>query len=139
MRKSGIHLHRDERGVAAVEAIFVLIILAMVFFGAIEFGRAYTVKHSLDAGVYRAARYLSLNPSDLATATSLVRNEVSLNLGSSLASQVSVSVNMPSSAFQSQFTVSASVPWTPLSPIPYLIVTGKTLSAAHTQTIERYP
>lgn len=128
-----------ERGTATIEAVFIIIIVTMLLFGGIEFARAYSIKHSLDAGVYRAARYLSLHPDDLTTATRIVRRQVELNLGGGVAGQVNVTVDMPSTAFGSEFTVSASVPWSPITPIPYLIVQGKTLHAAHTQIIERYP
>lgn len=130
---------RDRRGVATIEMTFAVLIMAMLFFGALELSRAYAVKHSLDSGTYRAARYLSYKPDDLATATAIVRDEVRGGLGSSLADQVTVSVEMPSTSFQSVFTVRASVPYAPLTPIPFVALGSPTLAGQHSQTIERYP
>ena len=130
---------RDRRGVATIELTFAVIVMSMLFFGALELSRAYSVKHSLDTGTYRAARYLSYNPDDWAGAAAIVRDEVRSSLGASLASQTRVAVDMPSSAFQSVFTVRATVPYVPLTSIPFVALGTRPLTGQHSQTIERYP
>ncbi len=130
---------RDKRGVATIELTFALAILSMLFFGSLELSRAYSVEHSLDTGTYRAARYLSYNPNDLAGATAIVRDEVRNSLGGSLANQVQVSVDMPSASFQSVFTVRASVPYAPLTSVPFVTIGSRVLVGQHSQSIERYP
>ena len=129
----------DRRGVATMELTFAVAILSMLFFGALELSRAYSVKHSLDTGTYRAARYLSYNPEDLARAEAIVRDEVRGSLGGSLADQVTVSVEMPDASFQSAFTVQARAPYSPLTPIPFVTLGNRVLVGQHSQAIERYP
>ena len=132
-------MHKRERGSVSVETLFALIILAMLIFGGLELGRAYTIKHSLDAGAYQAARYLSLHPTDTATAISLVKNQVRSNLGSGVADAVQVTVNMPSSTFQSVFTVRATVTYIPVVRIPFVTTEATTLQSEYTQAVEKYP
>ncbi|MBU0493647.1 MAG: pilus assembly protein [Chloroflexi bacterium] len=134
-------MNNGERGQAAIEVLFAILIVGLLIFGALEFGRAYAIRHSLDAGGWRAARYLSLYPDDLSTAVQLVRDEVMQNLGADLAAQVTVTVTPDPAGlgFQEAFTVHAECPWAPLTPIPLLIVTNKTLAVEHTLTVERYP
>ena len=67
---------RDQTGAVAIETLFFLLIFLVSFFGAVELGQGIAVKQSLDLGVYRAARYLSLAPEDWDTATAIVREEV---------------------------------------------------------------
>src|SRR3990170_583592 len=127
---------RDRRGVVTLELTFAVAILSMLLFGALELSRAYSVKHAMDTGTYQAARYLSYNPTDLARAEAIVRDEMRLSLGGSLADQVSVSVTMPSSRFQSLLTVQATVPYAPLTTVPFVSLGSHTLVGRHSQTIE---
>ena len=120
-----------------METFFALIILTMLT--GVGTGRAYTIKHSLDAGAYQAARYLSLHPTDTATAISLVKNQVRSNLGSGVADAVQVTVSMPSSTFQSVFTVRATVAYIPAVRIPFVTTGATTLQSEYTQAIEKYP
>jgi Flp pilus assembly protein TadG len=121
-----------------VEAVFFILFFALLFFGSVELGRGVALKHSLDVGVYRAARYLSYTPSDMVTATAMVRSEVQNNvLGGAYAPGVRVAVAMPSQSFQSAFTVRAEVDYTPV--IPMLITSRRTIYAEHSQLIEKYP
>lgn len=132
----------DVRGQTVLEGLLVLIVLGMLLFGALEIGRAYAVRHSLDAGCWRAARYLSVHPGDQATAAQFVRDEVARNLGGDLAGRVTVTT-IPADTgwlgFQEEFTVRATAPWSPLTPIPFLPAGGATLAVEHTLAVERYP
>lgn len=126
----------QERGTASVEMVFVLLIFSVLFFGALELAREVAVKHALDVGTYRAARYLSLVPQDETTARNLIQTELDANvLGR--AGSVTMQVEMPSPTFQTEFRVIAQVPYQPL--IPLLWFAPKTLRVIHAQSIEAYP
>ena len=125
-----------EHGIAAVEHVFFLVIFVLVFFGSVELAREISVKHALDVGTYRAARYLSLVPGDAATARAMIQSELDNNvLGG--AGAVQVNVDMPCATFQCLFSVTAQVPYQPV--IPLMVFAPKTLSVTHEQSIEAYP
>ena len=82
---------RRKTGQGAIETLFVVLILALLFFGAVEMGRGVLLKHALDVGSEKAARMLSINPADFSTAEWAIRTEVDANLlGSGYGSQVVV-------------------------------------------------
>ncbi len=125
-----------ERGAVSVEMVFFLLIFALTFFGAVEMAREISVKHALDVGTYRAARYLSLVPSDSATARTMIQKELDANvLGG--AGSLQMSVDMPSLSFQAVFSVTAQVTYQPT--VPFIIFAPKVLSVTHSQSIEKYP
>ncbi len=126
----------SELGTVSVEMVFFLLIFVVAFFGAIEMAREVSVKHALDVGTYRAARYLSIVPSDQTTARNMIQTELDANvLGG--AGSVQMAVNMPSQSFQTIFSVTAQVPYQPV--VPLIIFAPKTLSVTHSQSIEAYP
>lgn len=130
------HAKRSESGTVSVEMVFFLLIFVVAFFGAIEMAREVSVKHALDVGTYRAARYLSIVPSDQTTARKMIQTELDANvLGG--AGTVQMTVNMPSQSFQTIFSVTAQVPYQPV--VPLMIFAPKTLSVTHSQSIEAYP
>jgi len=125
-----------ELGSVSIEMVFFLLIFVVAFFGAIEMAREVSVKHALDVGTYRAARYLSIVPSDQLTARTMIQNELNSNvLGG--AGSVVMTVDMPSQSFQTVFSVTADVPYQPV--IPLMIFAPKTLRVIHSQSIEAYP
>jgi Flp pilus assembly protein TadG len=130
------HAKRSERGTVSVEMVFFLLIFVVVFFGAIEMAREVSVKHALDVGTYRAARYLSIVPSDQLAARNMIQNELNANLLGGAGSVV-MTVDMPSQSFQTVFSVTADVPYQPV--IPLMIFAPKTLRVIHSQSIEAYP
>jgi len=104
----------------------------------VELARAVSLKHSLDVGVYRAVRYLSIVPSDQATATQMIRDEVNNNvLGGNYGSQVNVTINMPSQAFGTVFTVQATLNYQAV--VPFTPLGARNLTISHSQAIEKYP
>jgi Flp pilus assembly protein TadG len=130
------HAKRSERGAVSIEMVFFLLIFVVAFFGAIEMAREVSVKHALDVGTYRAARYLSIVPSDQTTARNMIQTELNSNvLGG--AGSVVMNVDMPSQSFQTVFSVTADVPYQPV--IPLMIFAPKTLRVIHSQSIEAYP
>jgi len=127
---------RSERGTVSVEMVFFLLIFVVAFFGAIEMAREVSVKHALDVGTYRAARYLPIVPNDQATARNMIQSELDHNvLGG--AGNVQMTVDMPSQTFQSVFDVTAEVAYQPV--IPLMVFAPKTLRVIHSQSIEAYP
>jgi Flp pilus assembly protein TadG len=125
-----------ELGSVSVEMVFFLLIFVVTFFGAIEMAREVSVKHALDVGAYRAARYLSIVPADQATALNMIQSELDRNvLGG--AGTVQMNVDMPSQTFQSIFSVTAQVAYQPV--IPLMVFAPKTLQVTHSQSIEAYP
>jgi Flp pilus assembly protein TadG len=123
-------------GSVSIEMVFFLLIFVVAFFGAVEMARMVSVKHALDVGTYRAARYLSMVPNDQATARNMIQTELDRNvLGG--AGNVQMTVEMPSQAFQTVFSVTAEVPYQPV--IPLMIFAPKTLRVVHSQSVEAYP
>jgi len=123
-------------GSVSVEMVFFLLIFVVAFFGAVEMAREVSVKHALDVGTYRAARYLSIVPSDQLTARNMIQTELDSNvLGG--AGNVQMTVDMPSQSFQTVFSVTAEVAYQPV--IPLMIFAPKTLRVVHSQSIEAYP
>lgn len=126
----------EARGSVSIEMVFFLLIFVVAFFGAVEMAREISVKHALDVGTYRAARYLSIVPSDQVTARNMIQTELDRNvLGG--AGNVQMIVDMPSQSFQTVFSVMAEVPYHPV--IPLMIFAPKTLRVVHSQSIEAYP
>lgn len=126
----------DSRGAVSVEMVFFLLVFTITLFGAVEMAREISVKHALDVGTYRAARYLSLVPNDLATARNMVQAELDANvLGG--AGSVQLSVDMPSQSFQASFSLAAEVSYQPS--VPMMVFAPKSLRVTHSQSIEAYP
>ncbi len=134
MRMKGL----DEKGNVTLEATFFLVLFVLAFFGAVELGRALSIKHSMDVGVYRAARYLSIDPSDMSAAERMIRDEIDNNvLGGAYGDLARVTVEMPSTYFGATFTVRAEVDYQ--ATIPFLPLPLRTIVAVHSQNIERFP
>jgi hypothetical protein len=130
------HIGSLECGSVSIEMLFFLLIFVVAFFGAVEMAREVSVKHALDVGTYRAARYLSIVPGDQMTARNMIQTELDRNvLGG--AGSVQMMVDMPSQSFQTVFNVTAEVPYHPV--IPLMIFAPKTLRVIHSQSIEAYP
>ena len=56
------HLWRDRRGGAAIEFAFVGPVFIALMLGAVELGRMYYVRQSMEYATEQAARYYMLNP-----------------------------------------------------------------------------
>ena len=143
---------KDERGQASVEMLLVVLILTVASLGAFEIARGYAVKQSMDVGVAKAVRGLSIDPSQWAWADNTVRNEVGGNVlgggyGSSLAieihdrwgnvitpSQLNDPAVMP---YGSVFWVRAYVTFLPHA--PFLNLSARQIQVWHTGVIQRWP
>jgi len=130
---------RYSTGQVSIETTFFIIFFVIMLFGAFELGTALSIKHSMDVGCYRAARYLSFAPSDTATAEQMIRDEVDNNLlGGGYGSQITVAIDFPAGTdFQDPIIVTASLDWQGV--VPFLNLVPVTLRARHTEVVERYP
>ncbi len=130
--------YTDERGATTVEAIFLIAFFALLFFGSTEIGRAVMIKHSLDIGVSRAARYLSLYPLDTPTAEQMIRDEVDGNLlGGGYGAAVQIQMDVPATTYGTMLHIQADLPYRPV--VPLLPLGNRTLHVEHTQMVESYP
>ncbi|MBN9490656.1 MAG: pilus assembly protein [Alphaproteobacteria bacterium] len=82
------HLWRDRRGGAAIEFAFVGPVFIALMLGAVELGRMYYVRQSMEYATEQAARYYSLNPS---AATTTITSQLNGFLPGRISSGVTVS------------------------------------------------
>jgi len=140
----------DERGQGSVEMLFVIMITAMLLFAGFELGQGVLLKHALDVGTEKAARILSINPADYATAVQTIRTEVDANiLGGGYGDQVTVrlydaatlgeitAAQLAGAPFGYRFLVGAELPWQ--GQAPFVNFSARTLTAAHQGIVERIP
>jgi Flp pilus assembly protein TadG len=78
------HLSNSSRGQALIEFAFVALVLLMLLFGILEFGRAAYVINSLADAAREGARYGIMNPND----TSGIKTQ---------ASNAAIGLNLPTS------------------------------------------
>ncbi|GAP21903.1 TadE/TadG family type IV pilus assembly protein [Leptolinea tardivitalis] len=140
-------LSQDQAGQAAVEALLVLMILALVIFGGIELSRGVAIRQALDSGSGAAVRALSLDPTQWSFAGNVVQQGVNQNVmgaNSTITLQVyDASGNLRSSAwlsgspFGTSFILEASAPFQ--ADIPFLAEPAMTIRVRHWGIVERYP
>ncbi len=148
MSKMKMAFPRKQRGQATVELLLVLFIVALLIFGAFSLGQGITLKHALDVAAEKAARLLSIDPSDYSSAEALIRSEVDANLlGGHYGQSVSIGLydadteaaitagDLDAAAFSYRFIVQVSVPFE--ASVPLLNLTGRTISAAHYGIVDR--
>ncbi|MEM1551056.1 MAG: TadE/TadG family type IV pilus assembly protein [Candidatus Bathyarchaeia archaeon] len=128
-----------NRGQAAVELAVVLIVLLLLIIGGFELARFITLKHSLSAGTWHAARYLSLNPWDEEKAREIILQTVERNvLGSSKDVEIYIYFEDPlNKKFGSRFSILAEIPFDPF--IPFLPITPRKISVSHSLMVEAWP
>ena len=137
-----------EHGQASVELVLALTLLLIVVFGAFSLGQGVAVKHALDVATEKAARLLSIAPTDFWTADQIIRREVDANvLGGGYGAQVRISLadadtgapltdsDLAQAAFGYRFLVVAEVPFQ--ASVPLLTLTGRTLMTAHYGLVDR--
>ena len=128
---------REREGNVSIEATFFIIFFVIMFYSCFEIGRALAIKHSMDVGCYRAARFLSFSPGEVSAAEQMVREEVNNNLlGGGYGSQITVNISVGSS-FQDPITVLASLDYQ--GSVPFLNLVPVTLQARHSMVVEAYP
>lgn len=134
-------------GQAAVEALLVVVILALLIFGGIRLSQGVAVRQALDSGTGAAARALSLDPSQWPFAMNIVQQSVDQNvMGGSGPITLSVydsagglrsSAWLSGSNFGTSFILEASIPF--IADVPFLSNSPITIRVRHWGIVERYP
>jgi len=127
-----------ERGGLSTEFLILLPVMLLLLFGALELGRAASLRMALGDGVWRAARYLSIHaPYDDLGAWQIVQEAVAHNaLGGAEGVVVSVTDDGGRS-FGHEICVQAETSYCPS--IPFLVPGCLTLRAKHCLLVERWP
>lgn len=139
---------RGEGGQGTVEVLLVILILALLMLAAFGLGQGVLLKHALDVATEKAARVLSVNPADFATAEAMIRTEVDANLlGGGYGSMVVIRLydavtlaeigpgDLANAPFGYRFLVGAELSWQ--AQVPFLTVGRRTLTAAHHGVVDR--
>ena len=140
-------LKSDSKGQAAVEALLVLMVLALVIFGGIELSRGVAMRQALDSSAGAAVRALSLDPSQWSYAKNLIQEGTNQNvMGTVEATTIQVfdaagtprsSAWLSGSPFGTTFILEASAPFQ--ADIPFLSEPIMTIRVQHWGIVERYP
>ena len=140
-------LKSDSKGQAAVEALLVLMVLALVIFGGIELSRGVAMRAALDSSAGAAVRALSLDPSQWNYAKNLIQEGTNQNVMSTVEAttiQVFDAAGTPRSSawlsgspFGTTFILEASAPFQ--ADIPFLSEPIMTIRVQHWGIVERYP
>ena len=138
---------KDNRAQASVEALLVLMLLALLVFGGVELSRGVAVRQALDSGCGAAVRALSLDPGQWSFAVNLIQQSVQQNVmgaGPVVSVQVYDSANTPRSSawlsgspFGTVFVLEASAPFQ--ADIPFLPNSPMSIRVRHWGIVERYP
>ena len=134
-------------GQAAVEALLVVMLMALLIFGGIQLSQGVAIRQALDSGTGAGARALSLDPSQWNFASNVIQQSVNQNV---MGSTVPVTVNvydasdnlrsatwLSSSSFGTSFILEASVPFD--AEIPFLSNSPIVIRVRHWGIVERYP
>lgn len=140
-------LKSDSKGQAAVEALLVLMVLALVIFGGIELSRGVAIRQALDSSAGAAVRALSLDPSQWSYAKNLIQEGTNQNMmGTVEATTIQVfdaagtprsSAWLSGSPFGTTFILEATAPFQ--ADIPFLSEPIMTIRVQHWGIVERYP
>ena len=138
---------RLTQGQAAVEALLVIMLLVTVILGGIELSRGISVRQALDSSAAAATRALSLDPTQVGFAGSLVQGAVDQNvMGAGPTSSIQLydatgnarsASWLASSSFGTAFILEASAPFQ--ADIPFLPTSAITIRVRHWGIMERYP
>ncbi len=131
---------RRENGQAAIEIVIGFMLLAMLIFGGLELAHYTSLKHSLSAGVWNAARHLAVDPWDEQGAWEMIAQAVGRNIlgGHSSDVQVTFYFSDPvNRGFGSTVTVEAQIPYSPI--IPFMSLAPGTITVAHSMMVEAWP
>ncbi len=136
-----------ESGQAAVEALLVVMLMALLIFGGIELSQGVAVRQALDSGTAAAARALSLDPGQWTFASGIIQQSLDQNV---MGRQVAVTLKvydsagttrtaawLAGSAFGTAFILEASAPFD--ADIPFLENGPVTIRVRHWGIVERYP
>jgi len=130
---------RNERGIVSIEYIFIAAVSIVLIFGALELSRAAMLKHALGVGAFTAARHLSLNPWDEASADALARQAIggSIMGGNPSAATVTLVFADGARRFGTEVTVRVQMPYQAL--VPFLNLAPRTLGGESVILVEAWP
>jgi Flp pilus assembly protein TadG len=136
-----------QKGQASVEALLVLMILALVIFAGIELSRGVAMRQALDSSTAAAVRALSLDPSQWSYAQGLVQKGCNQNvMGTEVTTTMMVydasgtlrsTAWLSGSPFGTPFILEASAPFQ--ASIPFLSEPLLNIRVQHWGIVERYP
>lgn len=104
----------DRAGAAVVEFALVLPVFLLFLLGVVEFGRALWTDHALQFAVEQASRYVIANPT---ASDSQILGYVGSQLATVDPADVTITVNRDTASGVDFVTVTASYPFSPMSPI----------------------
>jgi hypothetical protein len=134
------------RGQATLEMLIVLLMLVPLIFGAIELARAVAIHSALDSSTEIATRALSLDPTQLSWARTIVHDTVSKNIMGADPAVVSSIIIQPvdtaenpislsSVSFGGSFCIRTTVNYTVT--IPFLTARTIPMKVVHCAVMER--
>jgi Flp pilus assembly protein TadG len=138
---------RRESGQAAVEALLVIMLMALLIFGGIELSQGVAIRQALDSGTAAAVRALALDPAQWSFSNQMIQQSVDQNVmgrtslitlrvydsGGTLRSSAWLS----GSNFGTAFILEASAPFD--VSIPFLMSDPVVIQVRHWGIVERYP
>lgn len=138
-------LQREDQGQAGIEVLIALLVLVPLLLGGFSLARGYSARHALENSTAVAARQIALNPAAWTPALAGVQTTVDNSLlggtGGSVTCNVrdawGGAVDPATLAFGSRFSVTCMVPYQ--AAIPFVSTDPRTLTAVHSEVIERYP
>lgn len=132
-------MRKHNDGSLSVEMVLLLPALVLLIVGGLEMARGATLRMSLGAGAWRAARYLAVyEPGNDAAAQSIVRDAVAHNVLGGDPSAVNVTVGDDGDrTFGHVLTVRAESDFCPL--VPFMTHGCVTLEAEHSLQVEVWP
>jgi Flp pilus assembly protein TadG len=128
--------HAGSRGTTTIEFAVALLAVLILMFGMFDLGRLFATQHAMNFAVAKAARYAVVNSTaSTATIKSQFVSAVTPVVGATQAGKATVSVTFsPSEKVGGTVTVSASLAWTPVTPLDQLA--ALTVNSSQTLTIQ---
>jgi Flp pilus assembly protein TadG len=132
-------MDRNEKGIAAIEYIFIVAVSIVLIFGALELARAAMLKHALGIGAWTAARHLSLNPWDETTAENLARQAIAGSImgGNPGAATVTFIFASGARSFGSEIAVRVEMGYQAL--VPLMNLAPRTMVGESVILVEAWP
>ena len=125
-------LRESERGQNMVEFAFVIPMLAIFMFAAVEFGNMFRTQIELDQAVRTGTRYLSLNP---ASSWSTVYSNAMKSMAPDLSNVTGTVSAGTCPSTTAEVTVSASYAYAAITPVGALLKNyGGSLNSSYTLT-----
>ncbi len=120
-----LHMLHDEGGAALLEFALVAIILLILVFGMIDFGRAVYTKNSITHAAREGGRYAAVLESPVTSETAIIDQVVArmspFGGGPLQADDVTVVMDPPGNPQPQSITIGINYPFRPITPLARLI------------------